>query len=110
MSQQNLIPLATSLSCRRSCSSSVLTHLLPPSTKDTNLFAVTSSGSTPFLAGCEGGRVDVVRTLMEKAIAKGKLEDMCNQKDTAGKTPFDMAAAGQHKVRPAGDIRYPTQG
>lgn len=42
--------------------------------------------------------MDVVRALMEKAIACGKLEDMCNTKDASGKTPFDMAAAGQHKV------------
>lgn len=42
------------------------------------------------------------RSLMEKATALGKLEDMCNKQDAAGKTPFDMAAAGQHKV---GDLQ-----
>lgn len=36
---------------------------------------------------------------MEKATAINKLEDMCNVKDAAGKIAFDMAAAGQHKVR-----------
>lgn len=72
--------------------------------KDTNLFAVTSSGSTPFLAGCEGGRVNVVRTLMEKAISLSKLEEMCNAKDANGKTPFEMAAAGQHKVYMPGNM------
>lgn len=66
--------------------------------KDSDLFAVTSSGATPFFAACEGGRVEVVRSLMEKATAMGKLEEMCNKKDTSDKTPFDMAAAGQHKV------------
>lgn len=76
---------------------------LPPSVsrsvKEVDLFAPTNSGSTPFMAGCEGGRVDIVRVLMEKAIALGKLEDMCNAKDSAGKTPFDLASGGQHKVR-----------
>ena len=43
--------------------------------------------------------MDVVRSLMEKATSLGKLEEMCNLQDAAGKTPFDMAAAGQHKVR-----------
>lgn len=42
--------------------------------------------------------MDVVRSLMEKATALGKLEEMCNKQDAGGKTPFDMAAAGQHKV------------
>lgn len=41
----------------------------------------------------------MVRSLMEKATALGTLEEMCNLQDAAGKTPFDMAAAGQHKVR-----------
>lgn len=67
--------------------------------KDTNIFSVTSSGTTPFLAACEGGRVDVARSLMEKATTLEKLEEMCNAKDATGKTPFDMAAAGQHKVQ-----------
>lgn len=67
--------------------------------KDTDLLKMTSSGATPFLAACEGGRVDVVRTLMERATGLGKLDEMCNTTDAAGKTPFDMAAAGQHKVR-----------
>lgn len=40
----------------------------------------------------------MVRSLMEKATTLGKLEEMCNKTDAAGKTPFDMAAAGQHKV------------
>lgn len=62
------------------------------------MFAVTSSGATPFAAACEGGRVEVVRTLMEKAAAAGRLDEMCNAKDSAGKTAFDLAAAGQHKV------------
>ncbi|CAM9095058.1 unnamed protein product [Scytosiphon promiscuus] len=66
--------------------------------KNTDLFLTTSSGATPFLAACEGGRVDVVRSLMEKATALGKLEEMCNKQDAGGKTPFDMAAAGQHKA------------
>lgn len=48
--------------------------------------------------------MDVVRSLMEKATAVGKLEEMCNLQDAAGKTPFDMAAAGQHKVSVAEDI------
>lgn len=65
----------------------------------TDLFAVTSSGTTPFTAACEGGRVEVVRSLMEKASAIDKLDDMCNVKDSAEKTAFDLAAAGQHKVR-----------
>ena len=43
----------------------------------------------------------MVRSLMEKATALGKLEEMCNMADAAGKTPFDMAAAGQHKVNTA---------
>lgn len=51
------------------------------------------------MAACEGGRVEVVRSLMEKAATLGKLEEMCNKTDAAGKTPFEMAAAGQHKVR-----------
>lgn len=42
--------------------------------------------------------MDVVRSLMEKATALGVLEEMCNKQDAGGKTPFDMAAAGQHKV------------
>lgn len=73
----------------------------PPSrpSQNTDLFKTTSSGATPFFAACEGGRVDVVRSLMEKATSLGKLEEMCNHQDAAGKTPFDMAAAGQHKVR-----------
>lgn len=35
-----------------------------------------------------------VRALMEKAVEDGKLEEMCNRKDAAEKTPFEMAAAG----------------
>lgn len=66
--------------------------------QNANLFAVTSSGATPFSAACEGGRVEVVRSLMEKAIALGKLEAMCNVKETSGKSPFELAAGGQHKV------------
>ncbi|CAM9138960.1 unnamed protein product [Sphacelaria rigidula] len=66
--------------------------------KGTNLFAATSSGTTPFTAACEGGRVEVVRLLMEKATAAGKLEEMCNTKDNAEKTAFELAAAGQHKA------------
>lgn len=42
----------------------------------------------------------MVRSLMEKASTLGKLEEMCNKTDAAGKTPFDMAAAGQHKASP----------
>lgn len=47
----------------------------------------------------------MVRSLMEKATSLGKLEEMCNLQDAAGKTPFDMAAAGQHKVSAAGFIK-----
>lgn len=62
------------------------------------------------MAACEGGRVDVVRSLMEKATSLGKLEEMCNQKDAAGKTPFDMAAAGQHKVSVSEDTHQRADG
>ncbi|CAM9431663.1 unnamed protein product [Choristocarpus tenellus] len=66
--------------------------------RDPNLLAQTSSGATPFAAASEGGRVEVVKICMEKAAALGKLEEMCNLKDGAEKTAFDLAAAGQHKV------------
>ncbi|CAM9397772.1 unnamed protein product [Discosporangium mesarthrocarpum] len=66
--------------------------------KESDLLAQTSSGSTPFSAACEGGRIEVVRLCIDKAQSLGKLEEMCNLKDAAEKTPFDLAAAGQHKA------------
>jgi hypothetical protein len=44
------------------------------------LMSKTGSGSTAFSLAAEGGRVEVVRLFMEKALAAGKLEEMCNDK------------------------------
>lgn len=66
--------------------------------KDTDIMLKTQSGSTSFSLAAEGGRVEVVRQLMEKATALGKLEEMCNDKDTAGKMAFDLAMANKHQA------------
>jgi len=57
--------------------------------------AVTSSKMTPMHGAAEGGRLDIVKVLMEKV--GDKKDEMCNMKDDDGKTPCDLAVANKHK-------------
>ena len=60
--------------------------------------AKTSSGATALMAAAEGGRVEVVRVILEKATADGKLEELCNEADANGKSAWDLALEGKHKA------------
>lgn len=61
--------------------------------------AVTQTNMTPLHASCEGGRAELVRYLLDKGVEKGNsVESMCNMRDADGKSPFDLAMAGEHKA------------
>ncbi len=57
--------------------------------------AVTTSKMTPLHGAAEGGRVDIVKLLLEKS--GDKKDAMCNALDDDGKTPCALAVAGKHK-------------
>lgn len=59
--------------------------------KGANINAETTTGMTPLHGAAEGGKVDIVRLLMEHKADSAK-------KDSNGKLAFDYAMDGKHKA------------
>ena len=59
--------------------------------KGATINAATNSGMTSLHGACEGGKVELVRLLMDKKADS-------TMKDNDGKMPFDLAMAGKHKA------------
>lgn len=61
--------------------------------------AVTNTQMTPLHGACEAGRAEVVRVLIENCGEdEEKKMELFNAKDKAGKTPFDLALAGEQRA------------
>lgn len=59
--------------------------------KGANINAETTTGMTALHGAAEGGKVEIVRLLMENKADSSK-------KDANGKLPFDYAMDGKHKA------------
>ncbi len=64
-----------------------------------NILAITTSNMTALHGACEAGKVEVVRVLLKHVEGDvAKRDEMCNMKNSDGKTAWDIAAGAKQQA------------